>query len=385
MSAVERGASIDDLLDRAVAAINRGDRAAATVLAGQVLSVDHDNVDATDLLGAPGGGGEIRRLTILFADLVDSTVLSTRVEPETYRLLVGRYRDLVLAIVNRFEGHVGSTKGDGLLAVFGHPQAHEDDVRRAVTAGLGITREVARLSEQAKRRFGIEITVRVGVHRGLVYLDTAQDDVYGLAANLAARVSGLAPPGTVVISDAVAPLIRSTFELEPCEPAAVKGVAELIAHHRVLGERATQANLMHTPLVGRDREFAWLQDSWAHAQAGTLTTPGVVLRGEPGIGKSRLAAAAARLADDSGAVVLALTGSALHTDAGLHPIRSLLEQRCGISRLTPHDERLRLLEAELMAADLIPRALCRCWRRCSTSHRNTDTSPLPQRPANSIN
>jgi class 3 adenylate cyclase len=195
VSPVERGASIDDLLDRAVAAINRGDRAAATVLAGQVLSVDHDNVDATDLLGAPGGGGEIRRLTILFADLVDSTVLSTRVEPETYRLLVGRYRDLVLAIVNRFEGHVGSTKGDGLLAVFGHPQAHEDDVRRAVLAGLEITREVARLSDQAKRRFGIEITVRVGVHRGLVYLDTAQDDVYGLAANLAARVSGLGPAG----------------------------------------------------------------------------------------------------------------------------------------------------------------------------------------------
>ena len=92
----EGGASIDELLDRAVAAINRGDRAAATALAGQVLAVDRDNADAEDLLAAPGDRGEIRRLTILFADLVDSTVLSTRVEPETYRLLVGRYRDLVL-------------------------------------------------------------------------------------------------------------------------------------------------------------------------------------------------------------------------------------------------------------------------------------------------
>ena len=172
MSPGERGASIDELLDRAVAAINRGDRAAATVLAGQVLSVDRDNVDATDLLTAPGSGGEIRRLTILFADLVDSTLLSTRVEPETYRMLVGRYRDLVLTIVNRYEGHIGSTQGDGLLAVFGHPTAHEDDVRRAVLAGLEITREVSRLSDQAQRRFGIEINVRVGVHRGLVYLDT---------------------------------------------------------------------------------------------------------------------------------------------------------------------------------------------------------------------
>src|SRR6476646_10074627 len=130
VSPVERGASIDELLDRAVAAINRGDRAAATALAGQVLAVDRGNVDAYDLLAAPGSGGELRRLTILFADLVDSTVLSTRVDPETYRMLVGRYRDLVLGIVNRFEGHVGSTQVDGLLAVFGHPKAHEDDVRR---------------------------------------------------------------------------------------------------------------------------------------------------------------------------------------------------------------------------------------------------------------
>ena len=140
--------------------------------------------------------------------------------------------------MNRYEGHIGSTKGDGLLAVFGHPIAHEDDVRRAVLAGLDITREVARLSEQAKRRFGIEIAVRVGVHRGLVYLDTAQDDVYGLAANLAARVSGLAPPGAVVVSEAVEPLVRNAFELEALPAGAVKGVEEPITHYRVIGERA---------------------------------------------------------------------------------------------------------------------------------------------------
>ena len=100
-----------------------------------------------NLLTAPGDAGEIRRLTILFADLVDSTVLSTRVEPETYRMLVGRYREQVVQVVDRFGGHVGSAKGD----------AHEDDVRRALVAGLEITREVARPSAQAKRRFGIEI------------------------------------------------------------------------------------------------------------------------------------------------------------------------------------------------------------------------------------
>ena len=359
MGAVERGASIDELLDRAVAAINRGDRAAATALAGQVLSADERNADAEDLLAARGTAGEIRRLTILFADLVDSTVLSTRVEPETYHLLVGRYHDLVLAVVNRYEGHVASTKGDGLLAAFGHPTAHEDDVRRAVLAGLEITREVSRLSEQAQRRFGIEITARVGVHRGLVYLDTAQDDVYGLAANLAARVSGLAPPGTVVVSDAVEPLIRNTFQLEVRPAAAVKGVEGLIGHHRVVGERTEALWVGKGPLVGRDREVARLDKSWARAQAGTLSTPGVVFRGEPGIGKSRLASAAADLAErsGSGAVVLELIGSPFHNDAGLHPVRTLLERRCGIGRLTGQEERLGLLDAEVRARSLDPETM----------------------------
>jgi class 3 adenylate cyclase len=346
--------SIDELLDRAVAAVNRGDRAAATALAGQVLAADSANAEAEDLLAAPSDPGELRRLTIFFADLVDSTVLSTRVEPETYRLLVGRYRELVLRAVNRYEGHIGSTKGDGLLAVFGHPIAHEDDARRAVHAGLEITREVTRLSEQARRRFGIEINVRVGVHRGLVYLDTAQDDVYGLAANLAARVSGLAPPGTVVVSDAVAMLIRNDFELEARPAARVKGVEEPITHYRVVAERAPAAKLGQGPLVGRDRELAQLEESWARAQAGTLSTPGVVFRGEPGIGKSRLAAAAAELVEASGSVVLELVGSPFHTDAGLHPLRTLLERRCGIDRNADPAKRLRQLDTEVRACGLDP-------------------------------
>ena len=116
------GSSIDDLLDQAVAAINRGDRLAATALVDHVLAVDHGNAEAEDLLTVPSDGGEIRRLTILYVDLVDSAVLASHVELDTYGLLVGRYRDLVLSIVNRFEGHIGSPTGEG-LAVFGHPRA----------------------------------------------------------------------------------------------------------------------------------------------------------------------------------------------------------------------------------------------------------------------
>jgi class 3 adenylate cyclase/tetratricopeptide (TPR) repeat protein len=349
-------ASIDDLLDRAVAAINRGDRETATALAGRVLAADSENTEAEDLLAAPSKPGEIRRLTIFFADLVDSTVLSRQVEPETYRLLVGRYREMVLRAVNRYEGHIGSTHGDGLLAVFGHPVAHEDDVRRAVHAGLEITREVARLSDQAKRRLAVEVNVRVGVHRGLVYLDTAQDDVYGLAANLAARVSGLAPPGTVVVSDAVQVLIHNDFELEERPAALVKGVEEPITHYLVVSERAPAPRSGQGSLVGRDRELAQLEKSWARAQAGTLSIPGVLFRGEPGIGKSRLAAAAADMVEAYGSVVLELVGSPFHSDAGLHPVRGLLERRCGIGRRTDQAERLRLLDAEVAACRLDARS-----------------------------
>ena len=320
------GASIDELLEGAVAAINRGDRAAATALAGQVLAVDRDNADAEDLLSAPADAGQIRRLTILFADLVDSTVLSTRVEPETYRLLVGRYRDQVVSIVNRFEGHVGSTKGDGLLAGFGHPSAHEDDVRRAVLAGLEITRQVSRLSEQAKRRFGFEITVRVGVHRGLVYLDTAQDDVYGLAANLAARVSGLAPPGTVVVSDAIEPLLRDAFELQALPAATVKGVDGLIAHH-LRGGRALRADDDHPwsvggsgPRTGATREQLGARAGGHAVHAGGGVPRRARDRQEPS------GVAAADFVADSGVVLPELIGSPFHTDTGLHPVRGFIEK-----------------------------------------------------------
>jgi class 3 adenylate cyclase/tetratricopeptide (TPR) repeat protein len=350
----ESGASIDELLDRAVRAINDGDRATATTLAGQVLSVDRNNPEAEDLLAAPARYGEIRRLTIMFADLVDSTALSTRLEPETYRTLVGRYRDDVRGIVDRYEGHISSIKGDGLLVVFGHPKAHENDVQRAVAAGLDITRTVGQLSEQAERKFDVAINVRVGIHRGLVYLDTDQDDIYGFAANLAARLCGVAERGTVAVSDAVAPLVSDSFELETCPPVRVKGVDGLVSHHRVLGERAETPPPWSPPLIGRDRERSWLQQSWQRARDRVLTSPGVVFRGEPGIGKTRLTTEAVEIVRGSGAPVIGLFGSPVHTDTGLHPARRLLERRCGITRLTDGRERLHLLQAELAFCGLDP-------------------------------
>lgn len=348
--------TIDELLDRAIRAVNRGDRATAEALAGRVLEVDSGNFDAEELLAAPAGSGEIRRMTILFADLVDSTALSTRVDPEGYRTVVGRYRDEVLRTVNRYEGHVGWTKGDGLLAVFGHPHAHEDDVQRAVQAGLDITREVAGLSQRVRRRFGFDINVRVGVHRGLVYLDTKQDDVYGFAANLAARMCSLAEPGAVVASEAVERLVSGGFDLEPLTPQPVKGIDKPVNHYRVVSERdITKFPL--GPLVGREEEILTLEEKWARASERTLTVPAVVFHGEAGIGKSRLAAAAVHLAQRSHAPVLELIGSPFHTDVGLRPVRRLLERRCGITRDSDATKRLRRLGAEVRERCLDPASM----------------------------
>jgi class 3 adenylate cyclase/tetratricopeptide (TPR) repeat protein len=347
--------TIDELLDRAVSAINRGDRATADALAGQVLAVDGSNLDAEELLATPADSGELRRLTMLFADLVDSTALSTQVEPEVYRTVVGRYRDDVDRIVNRYEGHVASIKGDGLFAIFGHPKAHENDAYRAVQTGLEITRAVAALSQRVRRRFGFDIETRVGIHRGLVYLDVVGDDVYGLGANLAARVCSLAEPGTVAVSSAIERVVRDHFDLAESPPQAVKGVEGPIVHYRVLAERdGTTAT--SGPLVGRDDELSYLTASWAQAVTGDLTAPGVLFRGDGGIGKSRLSRAAVDLAEQSDAVVLELYGSPFHTDVGLRPVRRFLERQSGIKRGSDAQESLRRLEAELRIRAMDPAA-----------------------------
>jgi predicted ATPase len=181
-----------------------------------------------------------------------------------------------------------------------------------------------------------------------VYLDTAQDDVYGFAANLAARMCSIAEPGTVAVSEAVERLVRDRFELQPLPPEKVKGVDGLIASYRPIAEREmTPVSL--GPLVGRKREIAFLESRWQEVEAGTLTAAGLAFWGEPGIGKSRLARAAVDIAERSDAVVLELAGSPFHTDVGLHPVRKLLERRCRITRKSDPEERLRLLRTELEA------------------------------------
>ena len=208
-------ARIGALLDEAIAAVNKGDLTTAHNLAEHVLLEDSSNRDAGELLAAEGSSnGELRRLTILCCDLVGSTELSERQEPERYRALVHRYQALCREIIeDRYDGHIVSVKGDGMLALFGYPAAHEDDTRRAVQAGFDLCRGMRLLSRQAQREVGEALDVRVGVHRGLLFIDIDEDDVYGLAANVTSRVEGLATPGTVVITDEVRRLVDDRFEV----------------------------------------------------------------------------------------------------------------------------------------------------------------------------
>jgi class 3 adenylate cyclase/tetratricopeptide (TPR) repeat protein len=351
-------ARIGELLDEAIAAVNKGDLKTAHDLAELVLREDASNRDAEDLLAAEASSrGELRRLTILCCDLVGSTELSERHEPERYRTLVRRYQALCReTIEDRYDGHIVSVKGDGMLALFGHPAAHEDDTRRAVKAGFDLCRGMRILSHQAQREVGEAMDVRVGVHRGLVFIDLDEDDVYGLAANLASRVEGLAAPGTVVITDEVRRLVDDRFEVLEGTAQAVKGVSEPVRPFTVIAARAEATDHRYpTPLVGRSAELAALQSAWrAVADGEPVRARSVLIRGEPGIGKSRLAAAIAQEARDQRAVVVELAGSPFHSTAGFYPIQVLLETRCGIDSDTPGPQRLRRLRHELGASGADP-------------------------------
>ena len=278
-----------------------------------------------DLLALGTSGGQNRRLTMLFIDVVDSTALSCRVEPETYWTVVGSYRRLVLNAARELGGYIGFTKGDGMLVIFGHPVTHDNDVHRAVAMGMRVTAEVARLSAQVNRRFGFPIAVRVAIHRGMVYLDTERDEAYGGAVGLTQWMAGRAEPGTVLVSDSVASFVGNQFELRSGTTGCADNTPAMIGYHRVLGERDPRGTGERGPLVGRARERGRLARCWRRAQAHRLDVPGVMFRGGPGLGKSRLAAAAEELARSSGAPVLRLSGSPLPTAACLHPIRGLVD------------------------------------------------------------
>ncbi len=251
----------------------------------------------------PGAGeAERRQVTVMFCDVVDSTALSERLDPEELRDVVRAYQGVAAAEIEARGGHVAQYLGDGVLAYFGYPVAHEADAHRAVQAALAIVSGVESLSRRLETERRSPIAVRIGLHTGLVVIGEMGGGerhewlAIGDTPNIAARLQGLAAPGHVVMSEPTFRLIEGLFDVEPQGEHRLKGVSTSMAVYTVVGESGVRSrfDLPEPPgmsaLVGREPELAIIRDGWRQVEAGGGRT--IVIVAEPGIGKSRLLHAA---------------------------------------------------------------------------------------------
>src|SRR5437660_2704146 len=239
---------------------------------------------------------ERRQLTVMFCDLVGSTELSARLDPEDLREVYAVYHRAVAEIVAGFDGFVAKYMGDGVLVYFGYPRAHEDDAERAVRAGLGLIDAVGRLDVKS-----VKLQARVGIATGLVVVgdligegSAQEQSVVGETPNLAARLQALAEPDAVVIAAGTRRLLGDLFEYRDLEAVEVRGIATPVSAWQVLRPSVVASRFEAlrgaalTPLVGRGEEIDLLLRRWTRAKAGEGQI--VLISGEPGIGKSRLTA-----------------------------------------------------------------------------------------------
>jgi class 3 adenylate cyclase/predicted ATPase len=241
---------------------------------------------------------ERRQLTVMFCDLVDSTKLSSQLDPEDWRDVVRAHQQVCMEVIQRYDGHIAQLLGDGLLVYFGYPQAHEDDAQRAVRTGLGIHNAMGDLNQGLLQAKGIRLAIRVGVHTGLVVVGTMggggrqEQLALGETPNVAARIQGLAQSNTLAISEATYRLVEGYFTCESLGEHTLRGVSQSLKVYRVLQESGVHSRLDVTqprgltPLVGRESEVTLLLERWEQAKAGHGQV--VLLSGEAGIGKSRL-------------------------------------------------------------------------------------------------
>src|SRR5262249_50441006 len=241
---------------------------------------------------------ERRQLTVLFCDLVGSTVLASQLDPEDLRAVVRAYQDTCAKVIARFEGHIAQYLGDGLLVYFGYPLAHEDDAQRAVRAGLGMLDALGQLTTRLEQERGVRLAARLGIHTGLVVVGevgggTRQEQLaLGETPNLAARLQGIAAPNTLVISAATFQLLGGFFTFQSLGTSLLKGLAQPIEVYQVLSESMARSRLEAAgsiglaPLVGREQEIGLLLERWVQVKDGRGQV--VLLSGEAGIGKSRL-------------------------------------------------------------------------------------------------
>jgi class 3 adenylate cyclase len=241
---------------------------------------------------------ERRQLTVMLCDLVGSTDLSSKLDPEDLREVVRAYQETAAEVIERYEGHIAQYLGDGLLIYFGFPVAHENDAARAVYTGLGIPEAMATLNHRLEADYGVQLAVRIGIHTGPVVVgemgggNRHENLALGETPNLAARLEGLAQPNTVVISSATAQLVQRGFILEELGPHGLKGVSEPMRLFRVVGPRtpdqADESAITggFDALLGRDEEIGLLLRRWEQSKEGRGQV--ILVRGEAGIGKSSL-------------------------------------------------------------------------------------------------
>lgn len=242
--------------------------------------------------------GERKQVTVLFCDLVGSTALAERLGPEVMHLLLNRFFELALTEVHRYEGTINQFLGDGFMALFGAPISHEDHARRAVLAALGLQKAIRDHSDDLGGTHGVELKVRMGLNTGWVVVGGIGDHLrmdytaVGDTTNLAARLQQLAEPGSILISESTWRLVQGEVQAETLEPTRVKGKAEPIQSHRVLGlgagrvEQTVLGGGSLTPFVGRERELAVLEELRDQAAGGEGQVVGIAA--EAGSGKSRL-------------------------------------------------------------------------------------------------
>ncbi len=295
-----------------------------------------------------------RQLTVMVADLVGSTALSARLDPEEMRAVIGACRKACAAVIEREDGFVAKYMGDAVLAYFGYPRAHEDDAERAVRAGLAIAEAVCRLSAPD----GIALAVRIGVSTGIVVVgdllgsgESHERGVVGDTPNLAARLQGIAKPGGVVIAEATRRMIGDLFDLEDLGAQTLKGLAAPAQAYAVLRARRIESRFeaLHpeglTELVGREEELELLTRRWAKAKAGEGQV--ALVFGEPGIGKSRLTMALKEHIQYEAHALLRYFCSPQHVESSFYPIIGELERAAGFAREDDLKTTLEKLNAEL--------------------------------------
>ena len=297
---------------------------------------------------------ERRHLTVMICDLVGSTALSARLDPEDMRAVIDAYHAACARITLTYDGFLAEFRGDGILAYFGYPIAHEDDAERTVRAGLDIIAAVGRLETRAAE----PLAVRIGIATGVVVIgDLSREGalrehaVVGETPNLAARLQALAEPGTIVVAASTRRLLDDRFHLRDLGRHEVKGIAEPIAAWAVEGVSASESRFeaVHaaglTDLIGREGEIDFLLERQRLAWKGEGQV--VLISGEPGIGKSRLVAALAERIAGELHTRLRYQCSPYHTNSALHPFIAQLERAAGFKADDTSEQRFDKLEAVL--------------------------------------